>query len=248
MQYVIPDHQSELSSTVASTQSDGTTTSTVRPDLDYKSPLSMLRSYRLSPRYLDSVHDDYRSLTYSHKIDPMKPMCLYELAGGSCNDDASGIHNADLLINSIAKNHRDFVRDSSRIVKFGQRIRTKNEPVEGQVSQENPRASGRSRAVDALLRPRSLAQIRLTTILWCYRSLQKCWKEHRSNKNKRYHEHHTPEYSEGQLDGDMSNEVLWIEYVMSLLSEASLDGEDNPVQKAIAALARGITSGVYIWT
>ncbi|KAF9342166.1 hypothetical protein BGX34_008653, partial [Mortierella sp. NVP85] len=40
MQYVIPDHQSELSSTVASTQSDGTSTSTVRADLDYKSPLT----------------------------------------------------------------------------------------------------------------------------------------------------------------------------------------------------------------
>jgi len=288
IRYVIPDHQSESSSTVASTQPDGTSTSTARADLDYKSPLTMFRSYRFSPRYLDSVRDGYRSLTYSHKIDPMKPMCLYELAGGSCNDDAcnsqhqrdcmltdeelvidmarysegnalearnafsemqsarlahlraAGIHNADLLINSVVKNHRDFVRDSSRIVKFGQRIRTKDEPVEGQVSQGNPRASGRTRAVDRAMAASKYDPDPFDNHPLVLSVLAKML-EGTSNKNKRYHEHRTPEYYERQLDGDMSNEVLWIEYAMSLLSETSLDGEDSPVQKAIAALARGIS-------
>ncbi|KAF9150951.1 Zinc finger C3H1 domain-containing protein [Linnemannia schmuckeri] len=53
----------------------------------YESPLTMFRSFRFSPRYKSVVHGGYRSLTYSHKIDPMKRMCLYELSGGSCNDD-----------------------------------------------------------------------------------------------------------------------------------------------------------------
>ncbi|KAH7049931.1 hypothetical protein BKA57DRAFT_326801 [Linnemannia elongata] len=54
---------------------------------DYESPLIMFRSFRFSPRFKSTVRGGYRSLTYSHKIDPMKRMCLYELSGGSCNDD-----------------------------------------------------------------------------------------------------------------------------------------------------------------
>ncbi|KAF9901614.1 Zinc finger C3H1 domain-containing protein [Linnemannia zychae] len=54
---------------------------------DYESPLGMFRSFRFSPRFKSTVHGGYHSLTYSHKIDPMKRMCLYELSGGSCNDD-----------------------------------------------------------------------------------------------------------------------------------------------------------------
>ncbi|KAG0372803.1 Zinc finger C3H1 domain-containing protein [Mortierella sp. AD032] len=54
---------------------------------DYESPLGMFRSFRFSPRFKSTVHGGYHSLTYSHKIDPMQRMCLYELSGGSCNDD-----------------------------------------------------------------------------------------------------------------------------------------------------------------
>lgn len=53
----------------------------------YESPLTMFRSFRFSPRFKSTVRGGYRSLTFSHKIDPMKRMCLYELSGGSCNDD-----------------------------------------------------------------------------------------------------------------------------------------------------------------
>ncbi|KAG0284700.1 Zinc finger C3H1 domain-containing protein [Linnemannia gamsii] len=53
----------------------------------YESPLIMFRSYRFSPRFKSTVRGGYHSLTFSHKIDPMKRMCLYELSGGSCNDD-----------------------------------------------------------------------------------------------------------------------------------------------------------------
>jgi hypothetical protein len=53
----------------------------------YESPLTMFRSFRFSPRFKSTVRGGYHSLTYSHKIDPMRRMCLYELSGGSCNDD-----------------------------------------------------------------------------------------------------------------------------------------------------------------
>ncbi|KAF9586691.1 Zinc finger C3H1 domain-containing protein, partial [Lunasporangiospora selenospora] len=55
--------------------------------VDYVSPLSMFRSYRFNSDYKQNVKGGYQSLTFSHRIDPMKRMCLYELSGGSCNDD-----------------------------------------------------------------------------------------------------------------------------------------------------------------
>ncbi|ORY98395.1 hypothetical protein BCR41DRAFT_314386, partial [Lobosporangium transversale] len=124
----------------------------------------MFRSFRFSDQFQGIVRGGYRSSTFSNKIDPKKPMCLYELSGGSCNDDscksqherdyqmtdedliidlaryaegstphtrqlfadmlsaklahlrASGIHNTDLLVDSIVKNHREFVKDPTRVI------------------------------------------------------------------------------------------------------------------------------------
>ena len=53
----------------------------------YESPLKQFKSYRYHPEYLAEVPRGFRSLTYSHGIDPHKPLCRYELAGGVCNDD-----------------------------------------------------------------------------------------------------------------------------------------------------------------
>ncbi|CEJ60203.1 hypothetical protein PMG11_08787 [Penicillium brasilianum] len=52
----------------------------------YVSPLRHFKAYRYHPRYTEEVSDGYRSLTYSHDIDPMKHLCPFELAGGVCND------------------------------------------------------------------------------------------------------------------------------------------------------------------
>ncbi|KAF2138934.1 uncharacterized protein K452DRAFT_360700 [Aplosporella prunicola CBS 121167] len=53
----------------------------------YESPLKQFRAYRYHPEYSRSVPGGFRSLTYSHEIDPIKPVCPYELAGGICNDN-----------------------------------------------------------------------------------------------------------------------------------------------------------------
>ncbi|OMP84059.1 Protein red1 [Diplodia seriata] len=54
----------------------------------YESPLKQFKAYRYHPQYSQEVPGGYRSLTYSHEIDPMKPLCSFEAAGGICNDSA----------------------------------------------------------------------------------------------------------------------------------------------------------------
>ncbi|KAF2084856.1 hypothetical protein K490DRAFT_68268 [Saccharata proteae CBS 121410] len=54
----------------------------------YESPLKIFKSYRFSPNFASEVPGGFRSLTYSHKIDPNKPLCTYEAAGGVCNDSS----------------------------------------------------------------------------------------------------------------------------------------------------------------
>ncbi|MCJ1385177.1 hypothetical protein MMC17_008298 [Xylographa soralifera] len=54
----------------------------------YQSPLNIFTSYRYHPKYVLEVDGGFRSLTYSHKIDPKEPLCRWELAGGTCNDDS----------------------------------------------------------------------------------------------------------------------------------------------------------------
>ncbi|KAK7569370.1 hypothetical protein IWX47DRAFT_840988 [Phyllosticta citricarpa] len=59
----------------------------------YESPLKMFKAYRYHPSYTDSVSGGFKSLTYSHEIDPMKPICPFEAAGGICNDpECDGQH------------------------------------------------------------------------------------------------------------------------------------------------------------
>ncbi|KAL5003602.1 hypothetical protein BDV10DRAFT_153674 [Aspergillus recurvatus] len=52
----------------------------------YTSPLKLFRAYRYHPNYNDDVSGGYRSLTYSHNIDPLKHLCPFETSGGVCND------------------------------------------------------------------------------------------------------------------------------------------------------------------
>ncbi|KAE8321124.1 hypothetical protein BDV39DRAFT_23437 [Aspergillus sergii] len=52
----------------------------------YISPLKSFKAFRYHPRYTDEVTGGYRSLTYSHDIDPMVYLCPFETSGGVCND------------------------------------------------------------------------------------------------------------------------------------------------------------------
>ncbi|KAL2820506.1 hypothetical protein BDW59DRAFT_150825 [Aspergillus cavernicola] len=52
----------------------------------YTSPLKLFKAYRYHPTYSDNVSGGYRSLTYSHSIDPMNYLCPFEASGGICND------------------------------------------------------------------------------------------------------------------------------------------------------------------
>ena len=52
----------------------------------YESPLRMFKSYRYHPSYAQDISGGFLSMTFSHQIDPEKPFCQYESAGGACND------------------------------------------------------------------------------------------------------------------------------------------------------------------
>lgn len=53
----------------------------------YESPLQQFHAYRYHPDFVSRVGHGYRSLTYSHNIDALKPLCPYDI-GGRCNDPA----------------------------------------------------------------------------------------------------------------------------------------------------------------
>ncbi|RDW62296.1 hypothetical protein BP6252_11729 [Coleophoma cylindrospora] len=70
----------------------------------YESPLRIFRSYRFHPEFKDAIPGGYKSMTYSHKFDPNKELCRYELAGGFCNDpdcDLQHFKNVALSDNDI---------------------------------------------------------------------------------------------------------------------------------------------------
>lgn len=52
----------------------------------YESPLRMFKSYRYHPSFSKDVPGGFLSMTYSHQIDPDKPLCQCEAEGGTCND------------------------------------------------------------------------------------------------------------------------------------------------------------------
>jgi hypothetical protein len=48
--------------------------------------LKPFRAFRFHPDFTNEIPGGYKSLTYSHNIDPFKEFCRFELAGGVCND------------------------------------------------------------------------------------------------------------------------------------------------------------------
>lgn len=48
--------------------------------------MKYFRAYRYHPDFVKDVKDGYRSLTYSHAIEPLRTLCPYEAAGGVCHD------------------------------------------------------------------------------------------------------------------------------------------------------------------
>lgn len=68
----------------------------------YQSPLSSFKSYRFHPSFSEQVKAGYRSLTYSHKIDPKLPMCLKELEGEPCTDpDCQDQHFGSMALSGM---------------------------------------------------------------------------------------------------------------------------------------------------
>jgi hypothetical protein len=65
----------------------------------YESLLKNFKGYRYHPDYPHEVSSGYRSLTYSHQIDPNKELCRFEVASGVCNDTACEYqHFSDMAV------------------------------------------------------------------------------------------------------------------------------------------------------
>ncbi|KAF2015619.1 hypothetical protein BU24DRAFT_408818 [Aaosphaeria arxii CBS 175.79] len=70
-----------------------------KPFLPYDSPLKKFKSYRYHPQFAQNVEGGFLSMTYSHQIDPEKPLCRFESVGGACNDpDCPDQHFRDMNI------------------------------------------------------------------------------------------------------------------------------------------------------
>ena len=52
----------------------------------YESALRGFKDYKWHPDFLTTTSQGFQSPTFSHKIDPNKPLCPFEGAGGQCND------------------------------------------------------------------------------------------------------------------------------------------------------------------
>ncbi|KAG0248794.1 hypothetical protein BG011_009913 [Mortierella polycephala] len=258
----------------------------------YVSPLTMFRSFRFSPRFKRTVRDGYRSLSFSHKIDPMKRMCLYELSGGSCNDDtcmsqhlrdcgltdeelvidmarysegstpesrkdfvekqseklahlrASEIHNAELLVDSIVKNHRSFIKYCTQAIKFGERIVIQGEPPKEPLV-VNKKNIGGTRAVDRLYGQYLNDTSALDECPIMTASLTRTLNRQHSSKNRRRHNYSSAEDYEKMVENSGSDEALWMEYAMSHLSsttsDKSEDAEARSVYETMSVLSRAIS-------
>ncbi|KAI4755970.1 hypothetical protein E4T52_11851 [Aureobasidium sp. EXF-3400] len=83
---------------VNTTESNGTT---FKP---YESLLKNFKGYRYHPDYPHEVSSGYRSLTYSHQIDPNKELCRYEVASGVCNDSSCEYqHFSDMAVSGASE-------------------------------------------------------------------------------------------------------------------------------------------------
>ncbi|KAI9045316.1 uncharacterized protein KD926_008742 [Aspergillus affinis] len=68
----------------------------------YDSPLKNFNAYRYHPNYSGDTTQGFRSLTYSHNIDPMKYLCPFEAAGGVCNDRSCEFqHFRDMTLSEL---------------------------------------------------------------------------------------------------------------------------------------------------
>ncbi|KAI1080168.1 hypothetical protein F5B20DRAFT_541056 [Whalleya microplaca] len=67
--------------------------------LTYHSPLGYFRAYRFHPKYFDDVAGGLKSMTYSFKIDPMRPVCPHALAGQQCPEgDACEFQHFETMV------------------------------------------------------------------------------------------------------------------------------------------------------
>lgn len=83
---------------VNSTPSEGTS---FKP---YESLLKNFKGYRYHPDYPHEVPSGYRSLTYSHQIDPNKELCRFEVASGVCNDSSCEYqHFSDMAVSGASE-------------------------------------------------------------------------------------------------------------------------------------------------
>lgn len=65
----------------------------------YDSVLKHFKDYRYHPEFTNTVSTGFKSLTYNHKIDSMRPVCPTEMHSGQCTDKECGYqHFRDMML------------------------------------------------------------------------------------------------------------------------------------------------------
>ncbi|ELU18707.1 hypothetical protein CAPTEDRAFT_229300 [Capitella teleta] len=98
---------------LSTSQTNGNATP-ITPFTSYTSSLHCFKSYRFSPYYRTKDKLTLQSLTFSNKIDPMQPLCSYEMTGKCLDSDCPWQHMKDLpmegedLLMDLASYHPKF--------------------------------------------------------------------------------------------------------------------------------------------
>ncbi|KAK3722943.1 hypothetical protein LTR37_002088 [Vermiconidia calcicola] len=113
----------------------------------YESPLKGFKDFRWHPDYLKEVPGGFKSLTYNHNIDSVKPLCFFEAAGGKCND--RGCQNQHFREMGLSENEIIKKLGTNNIPAHGpEEIKRWNEGLGGLI--KHMRSTNVGKSVDAI--------------------------------------------------------------------------------------------------
>ncbi|BBN00864.1 hypothetical protein MPTK1_2g02780 [Marchantia polymorpha subsp. ruderalis] len=127
--------------------SSATVTPAVLPR--YESPLAVFRSYRSFPQFADVTRLSSRSSTWSHAINPHKPLCRFEHRGQCRNNHCPWQHADDYTLSPSHVLSESANKESQKVVDFAENVDgshstwSKTGPSFGNIpSPQNPGAEG----------------------------------------------------------------------------------------------------------
>lgn len=123
----------------------------------YESPLIMFRFYRMCAEFQTAWHKCVKSQTWSHMLDPCKPLCIFEHRG-KCNDDSCPWqHVADYTLDEAR-----LLSQLSKYFKSGEEVEEQELSSEAVSFSLKEIRGGTSKSVGSLISNKSLLPRTLT--------------------------------------------------------------------------------------